>query len=117
MVEVNMWTEDDEFKLTEMLELLNEAIHLHRDAMEVLIDTRVSCNRDLAKHKSIQVMGKYGNYAVGFLGMLNGLLGIDANKFGPITAYYDEEGKLTKFAMTDTKNITKQLESQKEKKK
>lgn len=76
-----------------VIDLLNEALNIDREAITKLIDYRVSCNKTLADHKSIQVQdfGNEKDFKVGILGILNGIFGIDSDGNGPIAAYIDED--------------------------
>lgn len=76
--------------------LLNEALQADRAAVEALFAYRVECNENLAFHPTIQV-GEY--FTLGFLGLLNGIFGINESMTGYICAVY-EDGKLTRFMLT-----------------
>ncbi|MGB0684291.1 MAG: hypothetical protein ACPGOV_16420 [Magnetovibrionaceae bacterium] len=61
--------------VSKAIEILNEALRRDRAAITELVNLRVECNRDLSDHPLIQV-GRYeGVYRIGFLGLMNGLLG------------------------------------------
>lgn len=79
------------------VDILNQALKLDPKAMTKLVQNRVHCNSDLAKHETIQV-GNYhepGVYTVGLLGILNGLFGIDEDGYGAIYANIsDEDGDI-----------------------
>ncbi len=54
-----------------------------------LVGARVPCNVNIAEHPTVQVGGSHESetgYECGFLGVLNGLFGIDAEGRGPIRA-------------------------------
>lgn len=92
-----------------VVDFLNEIHKLDSTVLQQLIDHRVECNEQLANHPTVQV----GTYfkpntdksftAVGFLGLLNGLVGIRDYGVGYIAAVYDDDDKLTGFRLTDEK--------------
>lgn len=81
--------------------LLNEALQADRDAIKLLFAQRVECNEKLAFHPTIQVKQTelYAIYSVGFLGLLNGIFGINENMAGFICAVYEGD-QLVRFALT-----------------
>jgi hypothetical protein len=83
--------------------ILNHALYLDFDAFQNLVERRVACNADLADHPTIQVATtpERDRFAVGLLGVLNGLFGVDANGDGPITGVYSEDNELLRFDRTD----------------
>jgi hypothetical protein len=87
-------------------ELLNEALALDPEAMQLLMEGRVACNQDLAKHATIQVASTDNGYRVGLLGILNGIFGISDKGWGPIAALCEEETlKIIRFEPTDPKYL------------
>lgn len=110
-MKINIWEGREAVTVNEMIKVLNEAFVLDPTAMQDLISTRFPCNQKLRDHETIQVHA-YGdssmdNPKVGFLGMLNGLIGIDQNGFGAIAAHYNDDKELTGFVMVDTEAITR----------
>ena len=82
----------------EVIDVLNGALALDREAVEVLVEQRVPCNEALADHPTIQVQGDDSGAAVGLLGVLNGLFGTDEEGWGPIAAVFDDDdGHLIRF--------------------
>lgn len=77
--------------------LLNEILELDSKALHSLINSRVSCNKELANHPTIQVNEFH---QVGLLGVLNGLFGIDKNGWGGICMVVTKEGKIEGFKRT-----------------
>lgn len=50
----------------------------------------------------------------GFLGVLNGLIGIDKNHYGAICAQFDDNtNELTGFGLTNTEKVTKTIQDRK----
>lgn len=87
----------------EVVEFLNSLLELDREAISNLIFTRVSCNMKLAEHPTVQVLQDAvdGRNCVGWLGLLNGLFGINENGYGCILMHCDPiDGKqfITKFS-------------------
>ena len=68
---------EDSITLDEVIEFLNEFRLIDNKALCSLINNRVECNKDLADHETVQVAKKGDKYYVGFLGILNGLFGVD----------------------------------------
>ena len=72
-----------EIKLNYLFKFLNDLLKTDRKAIENLFSIRVSCNKKLAYHKTVQVMAFGKNrpgkerqvYLVGIIGILNGLIG------------------------------------------
>jgi hypothetical protein len=80
--------------LDEVIDFLNNAVELDPDAIDTLVETRVVCNSRLATHPTIQVTSDENNdgtpiYSVGFLGILNGLFGVDDVNHGTIGAEFE----------------------------
>lgn len=93
----------EQVSIAEVINVLNEACRLDSAAIVSLIETRVECNEGLAKHPTIQVAREAGSddaddsrtlnivmkYSVGFLGMINGIFGVDDAGWGTIGAKFD----------------------------
>lgn len=75
-----------------IVELLQEAIELDRNAVSALVAARVPCNEALANHPTIQVGDSAGCFSVGLLGILNGLCGVDAEDWGAVAIDVDSDG-------------------------
>lgn len=75
-----------------IIDLLNEALAQDRIAIEKLVQSRVSCNKYLAGHPTIQIGH---NRTVGLLGILNGICGTydhgPKKGWGPIAADVEEK--------------------------
>jgi hypothetical protein len=72
------------------LNLLNEALARDPMALTQLVNARVPCNEKLTNHKTVQTGMHGGEYKVGVLGLLNGILGY---KLGGIGAEGDVDPK------------------------
>lgn len=97
-----------EYKLAvtidEAVERLNSALEADPKAIAELIDHRVPCNDELRDHPHVQVMVEPNKQAVGFLGVLNGIFGIEPEKEGYIVVYMDpDSGQVRKFAKMNVK--------------
>lgn len=107
------WRENSSVSVGETVEFLNEMLGLDRQFTERLMWARIRCNRQIAEHESIQCRSEPGGGRgkAGFLGVLNGVFGIDKNGFGPITGDVDEmdETHIVRFRMTDSDKIEKQV--------
>jgi len=116
-MKVDKWTGKEAVSLLSVLDTLNEAYQLDPELMQNLITTRFSCNKKIRDHETIQTHcfndASIENPKAGFLGILNGIIGIDKNKSGPISANFDDNGKLIGFAFTNTENISAKLNGRK----
>lgn len=72
------------------LDLLNDALARDPMALTQLINARVSCNEKLTNHKSVQTGMYSGEFKLGVLGLINGILGY---KLGGIGAEGDVDPK------------------------
>lgn len=99
--------DEDTINLPDTIDFLNHLLEIDREAIERLVETRVLCSEKLADHPTVQVHCINGSSSVGFLGILNGLLGTfgDGPKkgWGKITAVFDDENKLISFKKTENK--------------
>ncbi len=86
--------------IAEALDTLNSAVKADPVAMLNLVENRVPCNKIFADHPSIQVSVEGDGYAVGLLGILNGLFGTNKEGWGPIAGVFEDDGTLTKFERT-----------------
>ena len=76
------------------LVVLNDALDRDPAAITQLINARITCNKKLTKHVSVQT-GVYGDeYKVGVLGLINGILGY---KRGGIGAEGDVDARSGRF--------------------
>jgi hypothetical protein len=86
--------------LKEVISFLNELLQTDPMAINALFNLRVYCNKDLKDHPTVQVgcEGKDNQMVclVGFIGILNGLFGIDEKGWGHIGINMDN-GKITRF--------------------
>jgi hypothetical protein len=72
-----------------IVDFLNELVAIDREAIEQLIEFRVPCNQALADHTTVQVESQGYGPRVGLLGLLNGLVGVNAAGWGYIMADFD----------------------------
>jgi len=83
--------------IDEIVNFLNELLEIDRSAIAVLLANRTSCNEELAKHPSVQVMAQNGGYNVGMFGILNGLFGTFADGWGSMQYIVDDNRNLLRF--------------------
>lgn len=112
-MEVDKWTGDETVAVKDVIAMLNEIQQLNPELMTDITMTRYPCNHAIRDHKTVQAHC-FGDSSiekpkVGLIGILNGLIGIDKNHFGPIAAILEENGTLNGFTMTDTDAITKKM--------
>lgn len=87
---------------------LNRALKTDRNAIEAIFDDahRVPCNHALAEDPTIQVRdegeGETPRYTLGVLGLLNGLIGVQADGWGYIARVYNDDGMLTHFEVVES---------------
>ena len=117
-MKVEKWTGNEAVSINSILDLLNETFKLDPDFMQDLVTTRFPCNKAMTDHPTIQVHC-YGDASIeepkaGFLGLINGMLGVDVNISGPIAANFDEERKLMGFVLTNTEAISARIKKQEE---
>ena len=86
-------------------EYLNELVELDKLALRALIDLRTPCNEQLADHPTAQVASTMAGPAIGMLGVLNGLFGVDEHGWGFITAIVSDEDELVEFRKTGTVTV------------
>ncbi len=102
-----------DFELAQkIVDYLNDLLDHDRPAIAALVVNRVPCNEELADHPTCQAGQQHGGYYFGFLGVLNGLCGVDEMGFGPVIAVFDDpenEGEkvkrwldLVRFRVRDT---------------
>ena len=77
--------------LTQAVAFFNEVLQCDPDALSKLMNYRVPCNDALAEHPTIGVRIENGESDVGFLGILNGLFGIQSNNTGYIAGFKDKD--------------------------
>ncbi len=79
----------DKVSLGQAVILLNELVKAGPETMKALLEARVPCAENLARHPSVQVLMKDGRPMVGLLGVLNGLFGKGADGQAQIIAESD----------------------------
>lgn len=88
----------------EAIELLNELVTADPEAARNLVEQRVECTQGLAGHPTIQVYQPEGvTPSVGLLGVINGMFGTDEAGWGPISAVFEDDGKLSRFQPSPAK--------------
>lgn len=84
------------------VDVLNRIHSKDPSVLPALITYRVPCNEELAADETVQVgqlnAGEEAKWEVGFLGILNGIFGINDKGRGYIYAHFDDEKNLTHFS-------------------
>lgn len=90
----------DEELADAIIERLNNLIKDPRvyTVIDTLIETRMVVGERIVRHPTLQSEGN----KLGVLGVLNGIVGVDKNGWGLITAVLDDTGCLTHFKRTGT---------------
>jgi len=95
-------TEEEKVKLaTEVITYLNEVLALDPEAITNLCEQRVFANPELVNHPTTQIGAlRDSSPAVGLLGILNGLIGVQPrNQWGYVSAVYEGD-KISHFQLT-----------------
>lgn len=74
-----------------IVELLNDLLSLDPAAINMLFRHRVQCNTNTRDHPTVQVLKTKFCDALGILGVLNGLCGVDKEGWGLVTAVYNDD--------------------------
>ena len=64
------------------LDVLNDALERDPLALTQLVNARITCNEHLAKHRTVQAGVYDGDFKVGVLGLINGILGYKQGGIG-----------------------------------
>ena len=94
----------------DVVDLLNEFLKLDPQAAEELMFYRAVCNKAVEEHPTIQVrvtdesdvyfaVGADHIARIGFIGLLNGMFGVDGDDNGAIGMIIDEGEILTGFGL------------------
>ena len=114
MLRVKEWTGDETVAVKDIVAALNEIYNLDPDFIQKLSFTHFPCNTAIRDHESVQAKCyddcSMEDPKVGFIGALNGLLGIDKNGAGPISAIIERKdgGPVIGFRVSDTAAFDKQ---------
>lgn len=89
--------------LQEVVDLLNDLLGIDPLSINALFNIRVYCNQRLADHPTVQVgcQGPKGPFmvcAVGFVGILNGLFGLNESGLGRLAMELDN-GTIKRFKL------------------
>ena len=88
-----------------IVDYMNDLLEIDRPAIASLIANRVPCNEEMGKHPTAQVMIQNDGYALGLLGLLNGLCGTYDSGWGAIAADFeypkDQASVLKRFRILD----------------
>lgn len=86
----------NEVTVGDFVEYMNGLLAVDQEAISNLVLQRVQCNEQLADHETVQCGVSGDTFNVGFLGVINGLFGVDDNGFGFVVAVI-EDGKIVRF--------------------
>jgi hypothetical protein len=90
--------------LKDTAEFLNELLKTDPTTINALFNIRIYCNQGFSEHPTVQVgcqgEGKRKVCQVGFIGILNGLFGIDEKGWGRLALNMDN-GLITSFSVLD----------------
>lgn len=117
MIRVNEWTGEETIAIKDIVANLNRIYNLDPDLTQKLCFTHFECNHAIRDCEGVQAKcyddasaenpASMENPKVGFIGALNGLLGIDKNGAGPISAILDK-GIIIGFQVSDTAAFARQ---------
>jgi hypothetical protein len=81
--------------------VLNRALAADKAAIGVLLSLRTPCNDTLANDPTIQVRRNSDEtHAIGMLGLINGLFGVDDRNWGHIAMVVESSGDIVRFERT-----------------
>lgn len=83
----------------EVCAYLNELVEADPQTMYRMVETRFRCNEALTDHPTAQVDVSSGTASIGLLGIINGLIGADADQWGYMAALYGSNLELEKFIL------------------
>ena len=116
-MKVQSWTGEEFVSIKEVIQFLNELLQIDSDAINKLLSLRVPCNKSLDEHETIQTFAAPVNGVtaddgpktipvVGILGIINGMFGINSDKFGSIMLMIERKtGKAIKFGLIDAERM------------
>ncbi len=82
-----------EVTIDQVVDLLNEALRMDKNALRDFCEERITVNKDLANHPTIQCVQDGKRFEMGFLGFIQGMFGADEEEKGPIDAVIDPKTK------------------------
>lgn len=97
--------QDNWTAIQQTIEVLNRVHQADPSVLPQLITMRVPCNEALADDPTVQVGRVKDNrlkWEVGFLGIVNGIFGINEQGSGYIGAFFDDFGHLKNFGWVNT---------------
>jgi len=98
----------------EVCAYLNELLEADQLTLHRMVEARFRCNRKLLEHPTAQVDASRGTPVVGLLGIINGLIGVDDNRWGYVTALYGSNHELEKFVLSPRQHANGKVEEAKE---
>ncbi len=122
-MKVQSWNGNEFVSINEVIQFLNELLSIDSVAINKLLTIRVPCNKDLDNHETVQTFKVQGQGklacdldlcddgpktipVVGILGILNGMFGINSDRFGPIMMLIERKtGKAIQFGLIDAEKM------------
>ena len=93
--------------IDDVIVYLNELVELDKPAMAALIANRVPCNQQMADHPTAQVHAQHGGFFIGLVGIINGMFGVNADGWGPITWVFEEDESSEQMIFVGVKRTAK----------
>ena len=85
-----------------VVEFLNQLVRMDKHAISDLVSERVMVNKELEKHPTVQTREvTKGVMEVGFLGILNGMFGIEGDKVAIEAVKNSRTGVVEEFRLTE----------------
>jgi len=110
MLKVKEWTGDEKVAIKDIVADLNKIFKMDPDLMNKFMKTYFPCNYAVRDCEGVQVKcydeASTENPQVSFIGLLNGLLGVDKIGVGPVSAILDK-GTVVGFQVSDTAAFAK----------
>ena len=94
----------------EVCAYLNELLEADQLTLHRLVETRFRCNSKLLEHPTAQVDASNGTPMIGLLGIVNGLIGVDDNQWGYVSALYGSNHELQKFVLSPRQHVDGQVQ-------
>ena len=103
----------EKITVQETVDFLNALLEIDPPTISALVSLRISCNKKLADHETVQVgVLSEHHFQVGLIGILNGLFGADKFGWGHISATYTD-GIVIKFEALTGENVASFLKKKK----
>ncbi len=92
----------DEISAQYIVDFLNELLRIDKFAITDLVSERISVNKELANHPTVQVQELVkGVQEVGLLGILNGMFGMDGDQSAIEAIMNEKTDVIQEFRLTE----------------